>query len=224
MISNPGDSTLWEEAAAIYDRAEINGSYGFGQTLALLVVDFTRGFTEAASPLGSDMSAAVEATAALMSEAHATGTPVFLTINAYREDMADAGVWVRKFPGLHHLILGNEWSELDPRLGANDSDIVIVKQFPSAFFGTQLQGMLTARGVDTVVVAGTTTSGCIRASVVDSVQHGFCTFVAEDCVADRAEAPHLANLFDMRTKYADVGPSELAAAAMHECSRAVTQT
>jgi maleamate amidohydrolase len=209
----------WEDAAAIYERAEINGSYGFGERIGLLVVDFTRGFTEPASPLGAEMSPAVEATAALMDAAHETGTPVFVTANGYRPDMSDAGVWVQKYPGLRHLTMDSPWTDLDPRLRVTDSDTLLVKQFPSAFFGTPLQSMLTARGIDSLVVTGTTTSGCIRATVVDGVQHGFRVFVAEDCVADRARGPHEANLFDMRTKYADVGASKLAAAAMRERHR-----
>jgi nicotinamidase-related amidase len=197
------------DATAIYERAEINGTMGFGERLALLVVDFTHGFTDPESPIGSDMTPAVEATRELIRDARAAGLPIFFTIHGYRPDLADVGVWGRKFPSLRHLKVGTRWTELDDRLGAQDEDVVFVKQYPSAFFGTVLVSMLNTAGIDTVVVAGTTTSGCIRASVVDAVQYGFRAFVAEDCVADRAQAPHEANLFDLRMKYADVGPSSV---------------
>jgi nicotinamidase-related amidase len=136
------------------------------------------------------------------------GLPVMFTVHAYRPDLSDLGVWGDKYPGLRHLVLGTRWTALDERLGARDGDVVVYKQYPSAFFGTVASTHLTTRRVDSIVLAGATTSGCVRATAVDAVQLGFRVFVAEDCVADRAEAPHEANLFDLRTKYADVGASD----------------
>jgi maleamate amidohydrolase len=198
----------FEAAAAIYERAEINGRLGFGEKLGLLVVDFAYGFTDPDSPLGADMTGAVVATGALVDDFRSAGLPVMFTVHAYRPDLSDLGVWGDKYPGLRHLVLGTRWTALDERLGARDGDVVVYKQYPSAFFGTVVSTHLTTRRVDSIVLAGATTSGCVRATAVDAVQLGFRVFVAEDCVADRAEAPHEANLFDLRTKYADVGASD----------------
>ncbi len=197
----------FEAAAEIYERAEINGRLGFGRQLALVVVDFTYGFTDPGSPLGSDMTPEVTAAASLVSDCRTAGLPIFFTIHGYRPDLADVGVWGDKYPGLRHLRLGSRWTQLDERLGVQEEDVVIVKQYPSAFFGSILNTHLNARRVDSIVIAGATTSGCVRATAVDAIQYGFRAFVAEDCVADRAVAPHKANLFDLSTKYVDVGPS-----------------
>ena len=198
----------FEAAAAIYERAEINGRLGFGDRLGLLVVDFGYGFTDPESPLGSDMTAAVSATGDLIRDCRAAGLPITFTVHAYRPDLADLGVWGDKYPGLRHLASGTRWTTLDERLGAREDDLVVYKQYPSAFFGTIVATHLHSKGVDSVILAGATTSGCVRATAVDAVQLGFRVFLAEDCVADRAEAPHRANLFDLRTKYVDVGPSD----------------
>jgi maleamate amidohydrolase len=203
------DDAGFEAAASIYERAEINGRLGFGRELALVVVDFTYGFTDAESPLGSDMTPAVNAAASLIRDCRAAGLPIFFTIHGYRQDLADVGVWGDKYPGLRHLTVGSRWTQLDERLEVQDEDVVIVKQYPSAFFGTILNTHLNARCVDSIIIAGATTSGCVRATAVDAIQYGFRTFVAEDCVADRAVAPHEANLFDLRTKYVDVGSSDI---------------
>jgi maleamate amidohydrolase len=199
----------FEAAAEIYERAEINGRLGFGRQLALVVVDFTYGFTDPDSPLGSEMTRAVTATASLITDCRAAGLPIVFSIHGYRPDWADVGVWGDKYPGLRHLTLGSRWTQLDGRLGVDETDLVIVKQYPSAFFGSILNTHLNARGVDSIIIAGATTSGCVRATAVDAIQYGFRAFVAEDCVADRAAAPHEANLFDLRTKYVDVGPSDV---------------
>ena len=206
-MANPSGEDF-DAAAAIYERAEINGRLGFGSSLGLLVVDFSYGFTDPESPLGSDMTDAVLATSALVRDCRAAGLPIIFTVHAYRPDLADLGVWGDKYPGLRHLTIGSRWTTLDERLGVRTEDVVIYKQYPSAFFGTIISTHLTTRGVDSLILAGATTSGCVRASAVDAIQLGFRVFLAEDCVADRAEAPHAANLFDLRTKYVDVGFSD----------------
>lgn len=204
----------FETAAAVYERAEINGSLGFGDTLGLLVVDFAYGFTDPESPLGSDMSAAVSAAGELVRDCRAAGLPIVFTVHAYRRDLSDVGVWGDKYPGLRHLTLGSRWTTLDERLGAQDDDVVVFKQYPSAFFGTIVSTHLTSRNVNSIILVGATTSGCVRATAVDAIQLGFRVFLAEDCVADRAAAPHEANLFDLRTKYVDVGPSDVVRAEL----------
>jgi maleamate amidohydrolase len=116
----------------------------------------------------------------------------------------DGGLWPKKMPALHDLVIGSRWVEIDPRLGRRSDEPVIVKKGASAFFGTNLGAILTDARVDTVVLCGVTTSGCIRATAVDLLQHGFPTIVPKECVGDRARAPHEANLFDINAKYADV--------------------
>jgi maleamate amidohydrolase len=188
----------------VYARAGFGHSIVRGERPALLVVDFSRGFTEAEFPTGADLSAEVGATARLADAVRAKRRPVVFTVIAFHESLRDAGAWPAKFPGARALIEGTPAVELDPRLRPGPEDLVVVKKGASAFFGTHVAAVLAAQRVDTVVVCGATTSGCVRASVVDSMQHGFQTLVVRDCVGDRAEGPHEANLFDMQAKYADV--------------------
>jgi nicotinamidase-related amidase len=195
-------------AEALYAGQGLGQEMGLGDRPALVVVDFQLGFTDPTiSPIGSDMPEALEASAALIRAARAASVPVFYTVVGYRPDLADAGVWPRKYPRLDALVVGTPTVQVDPRVAPRDSEVVVVKQYASAFFGTSLQSMLAANGIDSLIVIGTTTSGCVRATVVDGMQLGYRIVVAEDCCADRDEAPHRANLFDMRTKYADVVPS-----------------
>lgn len=196
---------MTEDVEEIYQRAGFTGRLELGRVPALLVVDFCRGFTDPACPLGSDVTAAVEATRRLLREARAgvLMTVVFTTI-CFDDSLKDGAVWIRKAPSLAELRRGSRWVELDPRLERLPDEVVIEKKGASAFFGTPLAATLAAARVDTLLVAGTTTSGCVRASVVDAVQHGYPPFVVRDCVADRAEAPHQANLFDMEAKYAEL--------------------
>lgn len=188
----------------IYERAGFGHSIVRGTRPALVVVDFSRGFTEPEFPTGADLTAEVEGTARLVEAVRGIGRPVVFTVIQYQANLKDAGAWPAKFPGAATLIEGTPGVDLDPRLGVAEEDTVIVKKGASAFFGTNLAAILTAQAVDTVIVCGATTSGCVRASVVDSVQSGFQTLVVRDCVGDRAQGPHEANLFDMNAKYADV--------------------
>jgi len=189
---------------AIYSRAGFGHPIRRGVRPALLVVDFSRGFTEPEFPTGADMTVQVTGTASLARAFRDRGLPVFLTVIAYQPNLRDAGAWLDKFPGARGLVEGTPAVALDPRLDVEPSDVVVTKKGPSAFFGTNLAALLAAEMTDTVVVCGATTSGCVRASVVDSVQYGFQTMVVADCVGDRAQGPHDANLFDMAAKYADV--------------------
>lgn len=211
----------YTNAMATYARQDIGAKMGMGEQPAIIVVDYTYGFTSPDSPMGVDMSDAVEATADLLAVGREAGVPVCYTINAFREDMADAGVWPRKFPSLRNLIEGNRWTQIDDRVAPAPEDLVFVKRYPSAFFGTTLFTALTQRRVDTLIITGTTTSGCIRATTVDALQYGFRPIVAEDCVADRDPAPHQANLFDLRSKYADVEPSASIADSLRSLERPV---
>lgn len=188
----------------IYDTAGFGGGLGFGRSPALIVVDLTRGFTEAAFPTGADLSDVVAHTAELVELAHRAEVPVVYTILEFTDAETETLVWLRKAPGLAILRRGSDAVTLDPRLPVTNADLVISKVGASAFSGTHLAGLLCARGVDTVIACGATTSGCLRATVVDAIQAGFVPIVPRECVGDRAEAPHDAALFDLQEKYADV--------------------
>jgi nicotinamidase-related amidase len=188
----------------IYEEAGITGAVGFGDAPAVVVVDLQTAFTDPACQLGADLDDTVEATADLLAVAREAEVPVVFTRCVYREDRRDGAVFAEKIPSTGELTPGSEWVELDPRLAASDDAVVIEKQQPSAFFETGLDTMLTYEGIDTVVVTGATTSGCVRATVVDACSHGYRPIVPIQCVGDRAEDPHEANLFDMGSKYADL--------------------
>jgi nicotinamidase-related amidase len=170
----------------------------------VLVVDFSCGFTDPACGLGSDLTAQVEATKRLLDVARAKGLPVVFTTIGFEPSLKDGGLWMQKAPGLAELQIGGPWVEIDPRLERREDETVVVKKGASGFFGTNLASILVSQGVDSVVLCGATTSGCIRATAVDLLQYGWPTLVPRECVGDRAQAPHDANLFDIAAKYADV--------------------
>lgn len=190
-----------------YAEAGLGGSVLRGSRPAVLVVDFSLGFTDPESRLGSDLSDEVLATRRLLDVAREAGVPVLFTTIAF-QGSADAGIWPEKIPSVLDLEVGSRWVEIDPRLGRRPEEPVITKKGASAFFGTNLSAMLTALGVDTVILCGATTSGCVRATAIDLLQHGFPALVPEECVGDRAPEPHAANLVDIAAKYADVVPLE----------------
>jgi nicotinamidase-related amidase len=195
-----------DETDRTYERAGWGERTPRGTRPAVLVVDLSRGFTEPGFPTGADLTDTVAATTELIGAARAGGAPVLFTTIAYEAaDVEGACGWLRKAPGLGILRAGTELADLDPRLPRDPArDPLIVKKGASAFFGTDLAAQLVALRVDTVLVCGATTSGCVRASVVDAVQYGFTVLVPRDCVGDRAAGPHDANLFDIDAKYGDV--------------------
>ncbi len=178
-------------------------STGLGQRPALLVVDASVGFTDPASPLGADFTPEIARINVLLDHAHSHGWPVFFSTVVYHT-AAEAPVFRNKLPALNQLATGTPWVRLDPRLHANPGDRVFEKAYASCFHRTRLQRWLQDAEVDTVVVAGFTTSGCVRASAVDALQHDYRTVVVEDAVGDRDAAAHAANLRDLGLKYADV--------------------
>jgi maleamate amidohydrolase len=192
------------ETDRIYERVGWGQKVRRGTRPAVVVVDFTRGFTEAQYATGTDLTAEVLATARLLEAARERRLPIVFTLIAYAANGLDGGAWLQKAPGLGILREGTPLAELDPRLPRAPEDTIISKKGASAFFGTNLAAVLAAQRVDTVLLCGATTSGCVRASAVDSVQSGFTTLVARDCVGDRAPGPHEANLFDIQAKYGDV--------------------
>lgn len=194
-------SQTWEK----YQQAGIGERAGAGHKPALLIVDFCLGMTSPKSPLGLDATAAIEATGQLLAISRQKQLPVVFTTVRYTKGCKDGGAFVRKIPSLRVFEEGNgDWSELDPRLPNRSEEPLLIKRFASAFFGTNLASLLTAERVDTVIVTGCSTSGCVRASALDALQNGFSVIVPRDCVADRAADVHEANLFDLNAKYADV--------------------
>ncbi len=189
-----------------YRQKGIGARVGFGRRPAVLVIDFIRGFTEIDSPLGSDLDSELGATEQLLTTARQAGAPIMFTTTAYDENLADAGLFISKVPSLSVLKRGSRWTELDIRLGRRPEELLIEKQYASAFFGTGLSSILAVQKVDTLVLAGCTTSGCVRATAVDALQHGYHAIVPRECVGDRAPEPHLANLLDIDAKYGDVMP------------------
>ena len=195
----------WRSATgAEYERKGFSARSGYGMRPALLIVDFIKGFTDPGTGLGGDYGAELAVTATLLAEFRSRALPVFFTTVAYEPHLRDAGLFVRKVPALEILIEGKEWVEVDERIRPRPSEPVVSKKYASAFFDTRLDMELRGLGVDTVVMAGCTTSGCIRASAVDSMQYGFHTVVVRDAVGDRAQTPHEVNLFDIDAKYGDV--------------------
>lgn len=177
---------------------------GWGSSPVLLVVDLQLGFTDPACPLGVSQEAVVESSSRLAVAARSADVPVIYTVVSYKPDMSDAGIWPRKLPAQRFLVEDTRWVELDEGLGRHPTDRVVVKHHASGFFGTTLHSELTEMGVDTLVVCGCTTSGCVRASVVDACGLGYHTIVVRDAVGDRDPLVHEVSLFDIDTKYGDV--------------------
>jgi maleamate amidohydrolase len=187
---------------------------GFGSTLeakapvGLLIVDFVNGFADPDVFGGGNIPAAIERTIALLTQARERGWPVAHSRIVFADDDADHNIFSLKVPGMLTLKEHTHTSAIVPELAPREGELVVRKTVPSAFFGTSLAAWLAQRGVQTLVVAGAVTSGCVRASVVDAMQYGFRPFVLSDCVGDRAIGPHDANLFDMAQKYAAVMPRD----------------
>jgi maleamate amidohydrolase len=192
------------EAREVYAKARLGESVTLGSRPAVLVVDFSCGFTDPGCTLGADMTEQVEATKRLLDAARAKGLPVIFTTIGFEPSLKDGGLWLEKVPALGDLQIGGRWVEIDPRLEPREGETIVVKKGASAFFGTNLAAILISQGIDSVVLCGATTSGCVRATAIDLLQYGFPTLVPRECVGDRAQAPHDANLFDIQAKYADV--------------------
>jgi maleamate amidohydrolase len=190
--------------AAIYARQGMGNRAGMGERPALIIVDFVNGFADPAHFGGGNIGPAIAETRQLLAFARAKGWPIAHTRVVYAADGADAGVFTRKAPSLLKLTEDSPLSQIVPELTPAPGEYVVRKQGASGFFGTALAAWLTQRRADTAIVTGCTTSGCVRATVVDAMQHNFRTIVATDCVGDRALGPHEANLFDMGQKYADL--------------------
>ncbi len=177
---------------------------GFGTRPALILVDFVEGYFDPECDLYADVDDTLASALRIRDAAHQAGIPVILTNVVYHPSAMNGGRFYEKARPLRYFLEGSPMGAWPKGLEPKDSELIISKQYPSAFFGTSLASTLTSLGVDNVILTGLTTSGCIRASCVDAMSHGFITTVVRDAVGDRHEAPHEANLFDMEAKYADV--------------------
>ena len=180
-------------------------SLGLGQKPALVVGDMIRGFTDPECPLGCACPEVVAANSVLLDAFHARGLPVFFTTVVYRHD-DQASIFRSRIEALNLLTPESKWVEVDENLEVLPGDTLIEKQWASAFHKTGLDKLLRARGVDSLVVTGLTTSGCVRATAVDGLQYDYPVVVPREAVGDRNPDAHEANLFDLHAKYADVEP------------------
>jgi maleamate amidohydrolase len=194
----------YRETFDFYVKKGFAARVGFGQRPALLVVDMIRAFTDLRSPLASNLDTQLDAIQQLLALTRERDVPTIFSTVAYDPDLQEAGLWVRKIPSNSWLVEGSEWVELDARLGRQPREMLLVKKYASCFFGTDLATRLVSRQIDTLLITGCTTSGCVRASAVDACSFGLHTIVVQEAVGDRAELPHIANLFDIDAKYGDV--------------------
>jgi maleamate amidohydrolase len=186
-----------------YDRR-----VGFGKRPAILVIDFSRAFTGGRSDFpGGEFSREIAQTMRMLNVARKSrAIPVMFTTIAYDDPLRDAGLWGKKVPWLEHCRAGTPMVEIDPALAVQPGEPVIVKKFPSAFYGTALEQMLARQGVDTLILAGCTTSVCVRATAIDAMQRGFRTILAMEAVGEFDASLHALHLTDLDSRYADVVP------------------
>jgi len=191
------------DLAADYEWAGFGGRLTFGRRPALLLVDIVMAYLDPTAPLFAGTPAVLESANRLAAAARAAGAPVVLTHVVYQARGMDGGLFYEKVPALRCFDAGSPLGAFPAGLQA-DTDLVVTKQYASAFFGTSLASTLHALGVDTVLLGGFSTSGCVRASALDTLQNGFRPFVVREACGDRDPRPHEANLFDLQAKYAEV--------------------
>lgn len=184
--------------------APFNGRLAFGSRPALLVVDMVMAYFDQASPFYAGVEDALASAERVLRACREAQLPIVFTRVVYEPGGGDGGLFYKKIPGLRVFDAGSPLGNFPPSLIPRDGELVISKQYASAFFETPLAGALRDRQVDTVLVTGLTTSGCVRATALDALQNGFAPFVVRDACGDRHSAPHEANLFDLQAKYAEV--------------------
>jgi len=194
---------------SIYARQGYGQHLGFGLRSALLIIDFTNAFADINLLGGGNINSAIDNTVPLLAAARRSGIPIVYSSHAYAADGSDYGLFAEKNQTLKRLIVGSPATAVTEKLVPRHGELILVKQHPSVFFATDLAGWLASKRIDSVIISGCTTSGCIRASVVDALGYGLRPIVVRQCVGDRALAPHEANLFDMEQKYADVVSLEI---------------
>jgi len=189
-------------------KTAFDNRLGFGDSPALILVDFVQAYFEESCPLFADVDDALASALRVRDAARSAELPVIYTNVVYQKGGADGGVFYRKAPVLENFVAGNPMGNWPAGMVPADGELVVSKQYPSAFFGTRLADNLRELGIDTLIITGLTTSGCVRATCVDAMSSGFVPIVVADACGDRHEAPHKANLFDMNAKYADVVSEE----------------
>ena len=194
-----GDDDLSSNYSGAFD-----GRLSFGKRPALIIVDFVMAYLDKASPLYAGAEEALASTERLLAAARNARVPVIFTNVVYQHGGADGGLFYRKIPALSVFIEGSPLGSFPPSLQPMADEQIISKQFASAFFGTNLASILASLNIDTLLITGMSTSGCVRATALDALQHGFAPFVVREACGDRHAGPHEANLFDLQAKYAEV--------------------
>ena len=189
-------------------KAAYNNRLGYGMAPALILVDFVKAYFDRSCELFAGVDDALASAKRLLELARKGGVPVIYTNVVYHPDGRDGGVFFQKAKPLRHLVAGNPMGAWAEGIAPRDGELVVTKQYPSAFFGTSLSSTLAAGGIDTLIITGLTTSGCVRATCVDACSSGFRPMVVADACGDRHQDPHNANLFDMNAKYGDVVSEE----------------
>lgn len=192
-----------DDLAANYNGA-FDGHLSFGQRPALLIIDVVMAYLDKDSPLYAGVEDALASNERLLAAARDAGMPIIFTNVEYSPGGRDGGVFYRKVPALKLFDRGSALGAFPPSLTPREGELVVTKQYASGFFGTHLASTLTAMGIDSLLITGLSTSGCVRATTLDACQHGFVPFVIRDACGDRHAVPHEANLFDLQAKYAEV--------------------
>lgn len=198
------EPTIMPEFSAAINAGAFDNNIGFGQRPALILIDFVEAYFDKNCVLYAGVEDALASAIRVRAAARNANIPVIYTNVVYDEDLKNGGRFTQKVKPLENFVKGHPMAEWPKGFDPLPHEMVISKQYPSAFFGTSLASTLTARGIDTLIITGLSTSGCVRATCVDSCSSGFIPIVVEDAVGDRHEAPHRANLFDMHGKYGDV--------------------
>ena len=181
-----------------------NNKIGFGKKPALILIDFVEAYFDESCALYADVEKELESAIRIRDKARGAGIPVIYTNVEFNKTGLNGGVFFKKVKPLENFIQGSAMGAWPKSLNPSEDELVITKQYPSAFFGTSLSSTLAAAGIDSLIITGLTTSGCVRATCIDSCSYGFIPIVVSDACGDRHEDPHKANLFDMNAKYADV--------------------
>jgi maleamate amidohydrolase len=201
----PDKGSGLEQLFGFYDKRGYQHRVGAGKRPAIVVIDFSNAFTAGQGDFpGGDFSKEMSATLRMLRVARAKRIPIFYTTIAYADPQQEAGLWGKKVPWLYHCKVGTAAVEIDPRLEARPNEPVIVKRFPSALYETDLLARLKALRIDTVLLAGCTTSVCVRATTIDMMQHGFMTLPVADAIGEFDPQLHALHLKDLDSRYADV--------------------
>lgn len=197
------DDTLQD----FYRERGFSGTVGFGDRPAIMVIDLAKAWTDLSSPIGTDLSGVLKETTRILNIARSKNVPIFFTTMAYEPDLRDCGdVVLKKVPLQKMLVKGSEWVQIHPDLEMQPNEVLIVKQRASAFFGTTLLSQLIAKKIDTLIITGCSTSGCIRGTSQDAHDYNFHTIIPREAVGDRSPTAHEANLFDINARMGDVLP------------------